>query len=267
MNESKRNVLGVLVDAVDYDVAVARILSSAKAKEPLAVSALAVHGVMTGALHSEHRYRLNHLDLVVPDGQPVRWALNWLHGARLSDRVYGPTLMLKICAQAAAEELPIFLYGSSDKVLASLRSGLRERFPGLVVAGVAPSRFRRISQEEKAQVIRDVTESGAAMVFVGLGCPRQEVWIYEYREALSMPLIAVGAAFDFHAGLLPQAPQRLQNAGLEWLYRLTKEPGRLWKRYVLLNPSYLVLLFLQLLHLKRFDPGSATPPSEEARFG
>ncbi|HEX5690761.1 MAG TPA: WecB/TagA/CpsF family glycosyltransferase [Roseiflexaceae bacterium] len=267
IDKGKQNVLGVGVDAVDYDAAVARILAAAREGRSMAVTALAVHGVMTGVLDATQRYRLNHLDLVVPDGQPVRWALNRLYHAQLPDRVYGPTLTLKLCEQAAREGLPIYLYGSRSAVLEALRNNLQARFPGLKVAGMQPSRFRQVSPDEKASIVETIRSSGAAMVFVGLGCPRQEVWAFEYRDALPMPVIAVGAAFDFHAGLLAQAPERLQRLGLEWLYRLTREPKRLWRRYVLLNPSYLTLLALQASGLKRFDIANATPPTREIGYG
>jgi exopolysaccharide biosynthesis WecB/TagA/CpsF family protein len=233
----------------------------------MAVTALAVHGVMTGVLDATQRYRLNHIDMVVPDGQPVRWALNRLYNAQLPDRVYGPTLTLKLCELAARESLPIYLYGSRPAVLQALSRNLRARFPGLILAGTQASRFRKISPEEKQAIVETIRSSGAAMLFVGLGCPRQEVWVFEYRNALALPLIAVGAAFDFHAGLLPQAPVRMQRLGLEWLYRLTREPKRLWRRYILLNPAYLVLLALQASGLKRFDIGSATAPNHEIGYG
>jgi exopolysaccharide biosynthesis WecB/TagA/CpsF family protein len=267
IDRGKRNLLGVRVDAVDYEAAVARIVAAAKARQPLAASALAVHGVMTGVLDSAHRYRLNHLDLVMPDGQPVRWALNWLHRAGLTDRVYGPNLMLRLCERAARDGLPIYLYGSSSEVLRALQRNLTGRFSGLNICGLQPSRFRRLSVEEKHQVARQILDSGAAMVFVGLGCPRQEVWAYEYRNLLPIPLLAVGAAFDFHAGTLEQAPALLQRAGLEWLFRLGREPGRLWRRYVLLNPQYMFLVLLQGLRLRLFDPDRADEPCEEMRYG
>jgi len=266
IDKGKQNILGVCVDAVDYAAAVERIIAAARAGRSMSVSALAVHGVMTGVLDPIQRYRLNHLDLVVPDGQPVRWAMNLLYGTRLPDRVYGPTLTLKLCERAMREGLPIYLYGSQAAVLDSLNRNLRERFPGLVLAGMQPSRFRRISPAEKQATVEQIQRSGAALVFVGLGCPRQEVWAYEYREALAMPLIAVGAAFDFHAGLLSQAPPWMQRRGLEWLYRLLREPKRLWKRYMLLNPAYLALLALQASGLRRFAV-SATPPQEELGYG
>jgi exopolysaccharide biosynthesis WecB/TagA/CpsF family protein len=267
IDKGKQNVLGVCVDAVDYEAAVQRIIAAARTRRSMAVSALAVHGIMTGVLNATQRYRLNHLDLVVPDGQPVRWAMNLLYRTRLPDRVYGPTLTLKLCEQAAAAGLPIYLYGSRPTVLDALSRNLRSRFPGLVVAGMQPSRFRQISAQEKQAIVQTIRSSGAALVFVGLGCPRQEVWAYEYRDALAMPLIAVGAAFDFHAGLLPQAPPRLQRLGLEWLYRLLREPRRLWKRYALLNPSYLALLALQASRLKRFDAANTVQPAHEVGYG
>lgn len=263
----KRSVLGVLVDAVDRDGAVDRVVAAARERRPLSVSALAVHGVMTGVLDPIHRYRLNHLDLVVPDGQPVRWALNLLHAARLPERVYGPTLMLTVCERAAAERLPIYLYGSRQTVLDALARRLAQRFPGLTIAGMRPSRFRPLTPGEKQEVVDEIHRSGAAITFVGLGCPRQEVWAYEFRDALGMPVLAVGAAFDFHAGLLPQAPPRLQRLGLEWAFRLVQEPRRLWRRYLLLNPAYVALLALQASHLRRFDPERAMHPTGELRYG
>lgn len=267
INKGKKNVIGVRVNAVDYEAAVDQIISAAKVGQPLAVSALAVHGVMTGVLDQTHRYRLNHLDLVLPDGQPVRWALNWLHRANLSDRVYGPTLMLKVCQEAAKQGLSIYLYGSRPEVINNLEENLGATFPALQIAGSQPSRFRQVSFEEKLQIAQQIRRSGATITFVGLGCPRQETWVYEYRELLPMPLLAVGAAFDFHAGLLPQAPAGMQKHGLEWLYRLMQEPKRLWKRYAYLNPLFLWYLMLQAAKLRQFSPAQTVAPREEMRYG
>jgi|SRR6478672_2642842 N-acetylglucosaminyldiphosphoundecaprenol N-acetyl-beta-D-mannosaminyltransferase len=267
IDAGKKNVLGVWINAVDYEAALSKIITSAKNQKKLAVSALAVHGVMTGVLDEIHRYRLNQFDLVVPDGQPVRWALNLLYQTQLPDRVCGPALMLQVCERAAKEGLPIYLYGSRDSVLEPLAKNLRDRFPNLIIAGTQPSKFRQVSAEEKQEIIREIRDSGAAITFVGLGCPRQEVWVYEYSEELSMPVMAVGAAFDFHAGNLSLAPKILQRSGLEWLYRLIQEPRRLWKRYVLLNPLYIILFTLQFLKVTYFDPVKATRPNQEMRYG
>jgi exopolysaccharide biosynthesis WecB/TagA/CpsF family protein len=266
ISRGKRNVLGVSVDVIDYESAVDQIIEAAKSKRPFAVTALAVHGVMTGAMDPEQRFRLNHFDLAVPDGQPVRWALNLLHSANLTDRVYGPTLMLKLCERSAKEGLPIYLYGSNAAVLGKLQQRLKSSFPSLRIPGAQPSRFRRVTAAEKAEIVQEIHHSGAQIVFAGLGCPRQEVWAYEYRDALKIPVVAVGAAFDFHAGTIPQAPSTLQRAGLEWAYRLAKEPKRLWRRYALLNPLYVAMVTAQAAGFRNFDQ-SGTSPTSEMNYG
>jgi len=175
--------------------------------------------------------------------------------------------MLRVCERAAEEGLPIYLYGSRPDVLEALTTNLCDRFPKLIIAGSQPSKFRQVSAQEKQEIVDEIRESGAAMTFVGLGCPRQEVWVYEYCEQLAMPSLAVGAAFDFHAGNLSQAPELLQKWGLEWFYRLIQEPTRLWKRYVFLNPLYVSLFILQFFKITYFDPANATPPTQEMRYG
>ena len=263
----KKNVLGVRINAVDYAAAVHQIIEHAKSGSSFGVSALAVHGVMTGVLDPTHRHRLNELELIVPDGQPVRWALNLLHETELTDRVYGPTLMLKTCEAAAAANIPIYLFGSTISILDDLERNLLDEFPQLKIAGKQASRFRTLSAEEKTQLVTEIKSSGTGITFVGLGCPRQEVWAYEFKDDLNMPVLAVGAAFAFHAGQLAQAPSAMQRAGLEWLYRLGREPKRLWRRYALLNPQYVYLLTLQWAGVRQFDPTDTTAPKAEIRYG
>lgn len=255
----RRNILGVMIDAVDQVEAVRRIMAAADGPAPFAGTALAVHGVMTGEQDPEHRARLNRLDLVVPDGQPVRWALNRMYKTDLRERVYGPALMLAVCEAAAVRGYGVYLYGSTRQVIDTLVTRLRERIPALIISGAEPSAFRRLSEEEEAQAVARIRDSGARIVFAGLGCPKQEVWAYEYREALGMPILAVGAAFDFHAGTTAEAPAWMQKRGLEWLFRLMVDPRRLWKRYILLNPKYVALVGMQALHLRRFEPITAAP--------
>jgi N-acetylglucosaminyldiphosphoundecaprenol N-acetyl-beta-D-mannosaminyltransferase len=267
IDHGKRNVLGVLVDAVDYPAALLRVLDAAHDRRPYGVSALAVHGVMIGVRDDVHRHRLNALDLVTPDGQPVRWALNWLHGTKLTDRVYGPELTRRLYESAAAESLPVYFYGSTPAVLCALRSNLRHQFPTLAVAGAEPSRFRRLTITELDEVAERIRASGARMTFVGLGCPRQEVFAYELRGAVRMPVIAVGAAFDYHAGLVGEPPRWIQDWGLQWAYRLIQNPTRLWRRYLLLNPQYLARLLAQKVGLWRPDPGRTACPTEVVGYG
>ena len=246
IDRGKMNLLGILINAIDYEAAVAEIMAAAREGHGFAVSALAVHGVMTGVFNPQHRYRLNCLDLVTPDGQPVRWAMNLLHHAGLADRVYGPTLALKVMEACGREGTPIYLYGTTNALLTELRKALAARIPDLQIAGSKPSRFRPISEEERGEVALRIRASGAKITFVGIGCPRQEIWAYEFRNLLSMPVLAVGAAFPFIAGSLSQAPKWMQSRGLEWLFRLAAEPRRLWKRYILLNPLYLAMVGLQV---------------------
>lgn len=266
IDRGKRNLLGVEVDALDYEAAVARVIAAASSSTPYSCTALAVHGVMTGVLDGEQRYRLNALDLVTPDGQPVRWGINALHRTGLPDRVYGPTLMLRLCEAAASAGLPIYLFGSSETTVTKLAEGLRARFPGLEIAGAEPSCFRQLDEDEHAALIERICRSGAAMTFVGLGCPRQEVFAFETAEELRMPVLAVGAAFDYHAGERSEPPAWVQRYGLQWAHRLAQDPRRLWKRYLGLNSLYLLLLGLQLLRIWRPADGG-TPPDRRQLYG
>jgi exopolysaccharide biosynthesis WecB/TagA/CpsF family protein len=265
VDAGRHSVLGIFINAVDYESAVERIILAAREGRGAAVSALAVHGLMTGVLDAEQRYRLNQFDLLVPDGQPVRWALNLLHGCGLRDRVYGPNLMHKVCARAARERLPIYFFGGTPEILLGMRQRLQALYPGIAIAGMEPSKFRQLSADENAEALQRIRDSGAAIVMVGLGCPRQEVWAYQSRRELDMPVLAVGAAFPFTAGTVRQAPPRLQKWGLEWVFRLYMEP-RLWRRYLFLNPAYLFLLALQVTGLHRFR-GEGQEPKQGLLFG
>lgn len=243
-------VLGVNVSRVDYEAAVEAIINAAKERRSFGATALAVHGVMEAYRDCAFAEVVNRLHLIMPDGQPVRWAMNLLGARELKDRVYGPTLMLKVCERAAANELPIFLYGSTQAVLDRLSRNLKTKFPGLIVAGMQADRFRDASVEEDEQDIRMISQSGARIVLVGRGCPRQEKWVAAHIGKIQAAMIAVGAAFDFHAGTLPQAPKILQDYGLEWLFRLVNEPKRLWRRYLILNPLFVLNFSQQLIKSK-----------------
>jgi N-acetylglucosaminyldiphosphoundecaprenol N-acetyl-beta-D-mannosaminyltransferase len=258
-NSPKRNVLGIMMDAVDYQMAVDFVFKAAGEKRGSAISALAVHGLMTGTIDREQKFRLNHFDLLLPDGQPVRWALNRLHNAKLSDRVYGPKLTSKVCERAATEGVPVYFYGSTPAILEALRKNLEIKYPKLTIAGMEPSKFRCLITREKQELAARIRDSGAGITFVGLGCPRQEVFAFEFRDLLNMPILAVGAAFPFLAGKVRQAPTWMQDVGLEWLFRLASEPRRLWRRYIYLNPAYLILVSLQVLGLSRFATDGKCP--------
>jgi N-acetylglucosaminyldiphosphoundecaprenol N-acetyl-beta-D-mannosaminyltransferase len=265
--DTKHNVLGVLVDGVDYKGAVDRIIDAAEEGRPFAGTSFAVHGVVEGTRSPSYRYRLNKLDLATADGQPVRWALRLLHGVHLPERVYGPTLMLHVLEAAAEKGLPVYFYGSTPEIVDQLTRNMQVSFPGLQVAGYEPSKFRRLSPEEKRDLIARIRASGAKLVYVGLGCPRQEVFLDEMRDSLEIPLIAVGAGFAHYAGALKLPPEFIQRAGLHWVYRLMQEPRRLWRRYLFLNPTFVALVALQYLGLWDPDPENTVKPFREVRFG
>jgi N-acetylglucosaminyldiphosphoundecaprenol N-acetyl-beta-D-mannosaminyltransferase len=201
------------------------------------LSAAAVHLVMLAQEDAKVRAAVLAASLVVPDGQPLVWALRAL-GHRSASRVYGPELMARYCEHAARTGTPAFLYGGrSEAVLVELTVRLRTRFPGLEIVGGHSPPFREPSAHE--EIAARIDASGAAVVWVGIGQPRQEQWMARMRPRLAAPmLIAVGAAFDFHAGLVPQAPDWMGRHGLEWTYRLAREPRRLWRRYARYNPRF-----------------------------
>lgn len=258
----KRNVLGVMVDCLDYDAATTRVLSAARESRPLSLTALAVHGVMTGVRDPRHRARLNAFDIVAPDGQPVRWALNLLYGTRLPDWVSGPHLTGHVLRNMAAEGLPVYLYGSTPEIIDLLTTSLPRAFPTLRVAGAEPSKFRECTRNELMTIASRIMGSGARLLLVGLGCPRQEIFAHAISPLVDMPVMAVGAAFDYYAGRLRLAPAWMQKRGLAWLWRLMHEPRRLWRRYLVFNTEYLGRLAAQRLGLYR--PVAATPTYESS---
>ncbi|NJC65879.1 WecB/TagA/CpsF family glycosyltransferase [Planosporangium flavigriseum] len=262
MDAGKRNVLGVLVDALDYDAATEKVVAAARQGRPFALTALAVHGVMTGVADRPHNSRLNAFDVVAPDGQPVRWALNLLHGTKLRDWVSGPELVVRVLSRMADEGLPVYLYGSTPEVLGRLSASLSRRFPGLRIAGAEPSKFRPALPGEDRAIAERIARSQARLVLVGLGCPRQEIFVHALRPLLDLPLMAVGAAFDYHAGRMRSAPRWMQRSGLAWAWRLMLEPRRLWRRYLILNPEYLARLAAQKVGL--WKPAAAAPTDRPA---
>ena len=245
-------LLDVPLAITDYDATLDWIDESVAGGHSGYLCVAAVHTVMACQEDPELRDAILGADFTVPDGQPLVWALRLL-GEDLDDRVYGPELMWRACERAAASGLAFYLYGGRDEaMLAELSARLRAGHPGLrVVGGHAPP-FRELSEAEEDAVAADINASGADVVWVGIGVPKQEKWMAAMRDRLTAPvLVGVGAAFDFHAGLIPQAPERLQRLGLEWLFRLVQEPGRLWRRYLRYNPRFMVGFVHQYLRHRR----------------
>jgi N-acetylglucosaminyldiphosphoundecaprenol N-acetyl-beta-D-mannosaminyltransferase len=237
----KRTVLGVPLALTDYESTLDWIDGMVQADARGYVCVAAVHTVMASQDDPVLREAVLNADFTVPDGQPLVWALR-AFGHRLPDRVYGPTLMDLACARAAKTGQRFYLYGGRNPgALQELARQLRLRHPGLQIVGGQAPPFRPLTPEEEDAVVEDIRRSRADVVWVGIGVPKQELWMARMRERLSAPvLVGVGAAFDMHAGLVPQAPPWMQRLGLEWLFRLRQEPRRLWKRYAVYNPRFVV---------------------------
>ena len=235
----KVDLLGVEVSRVNYREAVDVIVRAAESGESGIVGCHAVHAIVTMAGDEELREMANRYKMITPDGQPVRWAMNLLHRTGLKDRVYGPELMLRLCAQCERKQIPIYLYGGNEEVSAKLVDSLQKQFPGLPIAGAEAPPFRPLTEQEDREVVNRIRHSGAKLVFVGLGCPKQDLFAHQHRLSISAVQVCVGAAFDFHAGFKPMAPDWMQRSGLEWLYRFCQEPRRLWKRYLVTNSLFI----------------------------
>jgi N-acetylglucosaminyldiphosphoundecaprenol N-acetyl-beta-D-mannosaminyltransferase len=255
----RQNVLGVNISTTSYeDVAetCAQWITQ-RVTDPCApsryVCIAAVQSVMEARRHTAIRTILNEADIVTPDGMPLVWALRSF-GARQQERVYGPTLMLRLCAQAEQKGHRIFLYGGQAQTLDSLRRNLLRQFPKLILAGSYLPPFRPLTEEEEQEASAAIRRASPDLVFVGIGTPKQELWMAQHKTSFpGVVMLGVGAAFDFHAGRVRQAPAWMQALGLEWFYRLTQEPARLWKRYILVTPWFIPFWVMQKLSMIMYD--------------
>lgn len=239
---AKKNLFGVQVSATRYQEVVRTVIAAAQRRQRGVVTCLAVHGIVTAAVDAQYGGCVNQCDIVAPDGQPVRWALNFFHNSGLNDRVYGPETMRRLCQTAARSGVSIYLCGSTPAVLDQLEAKMVTMCPGLVVAGKQSPPFRPMTSQENDQLCKQINRSGAGLVFIGLGVPRQEIFAQDNRDKIDAVQVCVGAAFDFHAGNKKMAPPILQRLGMEWIYRLTQEPRRLWKRYLITNSIFIALV-------------------------
>jgi N-acetylglucosaminyldiphosphoundecaprenol N-acetyl-beta-D-mannosaminyltransferase len=245
-------ILGVPLAISDYEHVLDWMEAMIAGGQRGYVTAAAVNLVVCAGEDPQARAAVLGATLAVPDGQPLVWALRAL-GHAGATRVYGPDLMAQFCARAARAGIPMYLYGGrSAEALALLEARLRERFEGIRIVGGCSPPFRELTAEEEARTIAEIDSSGAAVVWVGTGQPKQEKWMARMRPRLSAPLlVGVGAAFDFHAGLIAQAPPWMQRNGLEWTYRLSREPRRLWRRYARGNPRFIAGFTRQYLRHRR----------------
>ena len=249
---ARANILGVGVSAINLDLAVAAVAQALEQKAKGYVCVTGVHGVSEAQQDAAFRAILNHSFLTTPDGMPTVWMGRW-QGFREMRRVYGPDLMLRICEFTQARGFSHFLYGGAPGVAETLKSRLEARFPGLSIVGTYTPPFRPLTGAEEQTLAGRVAELKPDIFWVGLSTPKQERFMAQYWQKLDATLFfGVGAAFDFHAGRMRQAPRWMQRSGLEWLFRLGCDPGRLWKRYLKNNPLFVLRAFCQLTHIRKY---------------
>ncbi|MDF1516215.1 MAG: WecB/TagA/CpsF family glycosyltransferase [Anaerolineae bacterium] len=246
------NILGVGISPIDIPVAIQTIDGWIQDRQPHYVCVIPVHSIMLAFDNPELRTIINASGMVTPDGVPVVW-VSRLFGFKQTRRVYGPDLMLALCEHSTQNGYAHYFYGGAEGVPEKLVQNLQQRCPGVKIAGTFSPPFRTLSEEEDQRIIDTINGSGADIVWVGLGSPKQEYWMASHRDRLTAPvLIGVGAAFDFHAGVKKQAPLWMQRSGLEWLFRLLSEPSRLWKRYLVNNPRFVWHVILQACGLRKY---------------
>ncbi len=247
---SQFSLFKIPFNGITYDIVVQAIIENALIRKSFGVTSLAVHGLITAKQKIEVKEAVYKINIVTPDGQPIRWALNFFYDLKLKTRVSGPDLVIKVLEKANELGLNIFLYGSTKETLIKLSKFVETKFPNVKIVGLHEDRFREASPEEDLQDIKKINDSNAHIVFIGRGCPRQEIWVANHLDKINASMLAVGAAFDFHAGILKKAPQWMENSGLEWLYRLMQEPKRLWKRYLITNTLFIFYILKEIFKKK-----------------
>jgi N-acetylglucosaminyldiphosphoundecaprenol N-acetyl-beta-D-mannosaminyltransferase len=252
MNRRFETVIGTPIDVIGWNAAIERISKWSKARESRVVCICNAHSLVTACRDESFSEVLRKADMTTPDGYPIAKVLRWMgHGKQ--ERINGPDLMLRYCEQAAETGESIFLYGGQPDALHALEQSLLRQYPRLRIAGAISPPFRQMSLSEEAETINRINESGAGVVWVGLGCPKQEAWMVSQKGRIHAVMVGVGAAFDYHAGTLKRAPLWMQRNGLEWCFRLMQEPGRLWRRYLVTNSLFIYFAFGQFFTASRMD--------------
>jgi N-acetylglucosaminyldiphosphoundecaprenol N-acetyl-beta-D-mannosaminyltransferase len=250
------SVLGMRVDEFDYDGAVAKLRAWCDGGSRY-VCCSTVHMVMESYDSAGFQRYVNSADMVVSDGVPIVFVTRKL-GLDRQVRVDAPTLTLKLCEMAAKAGIPIGFYGSSQVVIDDLVKAVKNRFPALNVAYSCSPPFRPLTKEEDEKIVADIASSGVRLLFVGLGCPKQEKWMFEHRGRVPATMLGVGWTFDVLSGHSQMAPRWIQDIAMEWLYRLVRNPRKLWRRHLIHNPRFVVLAALQLMGLRQFPLGSGS---------
>lgn len=252
MQRFRLRVLSVSIDLLDWTTAVQRLVNWGREKRSKIVCICNAHMVVTADFDPELAVALENADMVTPDGAPVAWMMRRA-GFPGQERINGPDLMWHYLAEAQSFGQTVFFYGGLNDTLTDLRSRLLSAFPDLKIGGMISPPFRTLSAEEDQAHVDQINEAGTAVLFVGLGCPKQEKWMHVHRGRVHAVMIGVGAAFDYHAGTIKRAPLWMQRCGLEWFHRLCSEPRRLWKRYFVTNTLFILGMVKSGFSAKRVD--------------
>lgn len=242
-------VIGTFIDALNWSESIQIIVDWGAARLSRTVCLCNVHSSVTATKDKGFASALSHSNMVLPDGAPVAWVLR-KKGFPKQTRIAGPDLMEKLCDKLENTDIGVFLFGSTEQTLAKLQEQLHRKFPKLDIKGALSPKYGAWAHEEEEQYIKKINSSGAGIIFIGLGCPKQEIWMAGNRERVQGVMLGVGAAFDFHAGTIKRAPGFFQRIGLEWLHRLLCEPRRLWKRYLVTNSIFIYNASIDIIKYK-----------------
>lgn len=251
-NSKRVRVVSLTPNVVSHSAAIAEIVSLARQKGGAYVCFSTVHMVMESYDDAEFGARVNGADYIVTDGMPLVW-MQKFQGASEASRVRANDLMISLCEYAAKNNLTVGFYGGKQEVIDAIKERANRELPELKIVYAFSPPFRPLSDTEDAEIVAEINRANPDILFMGLGCPKQENWMSSHKDRLKTVMLGVGASFDFYAGNVKESPEWMGKLGLEWLYRLTQEPKRLWRRYLILNPRFMFLAALQLLGLKKFD--------------
>jgi N-acetylglucosaminyldiphosphoundecaprenol N-acetyl-beta-D-mannosaminyltransferase len=243
-------VVSLFPDVVTHDAAIEKVAELVKTGGYVCFST--VHMVMESYDNAEYARKVNGADLIITDGMPIVW-MQKLQGKTGASRVRANDLMIMLCAFAEKNELSVGFYGGRQEVIDEILTRAKKDYPNLRVSYAFSPPFRPLTEEEDARITGEINRKQPDILFMGLGCPKQENWMAAHKDKLKAVMLGVGASFDFYAGNVRESPEWMGKLGLEWLFRLTQEPKRLWRRYLILNPRFMWLAILQLLKLKKFE--------------
>lgn len=251
----KTKILGIKINKLSsYMEAYSKVEEYVKGNSPSAyITVNNVHTIIEGVLKKDYGNIINNAFMAFPDGKPLSVIVK-LKGAKSICRIFGPTFLTKTLELGQKDKIKHFFFGSSPEIISKIKIVIENKYPDTKIVGMVSPPFRILTNEENEKYLTQINESKADIIWIGLGAPKQEIWMYEnYKKLNHGVMIGIGAGFDYLAGNTSHAPKWMKDFALEWLYRLIQEPRRLWKRYLVTNTLFIVFVILEMLHLKKFE--------------